>query len=454
MSNHTASPTHRRPRLARGPVRPFAHPQYRLLILALAAGLLSVGTWLIAVVWQVVEMGGGPAELSSVAVGPAVGMLLVALLGGVLADRIPQRTLLLATYIARAVLVAVTAALAVNGSIAFWHLTVVGFALGLANGVQFPAYSALLPSIVPPQDLLAANGVEGVLRPTLMQAAGPAAASAVVAASSPAVAMCTVALLEVVGALCILAMHPTAVRRDDTQPGGSSGFRSVFDDLAEGVRFTVRTPWLLGTLLFGSVVVFCVLGPIEVLIPFAIREATGGGPSQHAMVMAGFGVGGAVGSMLVASLRLPRRYLTVPFLMWGLGCIPLVVIGVSGSVPIMVVAVFVVGALFNAGSVVWGTLLQRRVPAHLLGRVSSLDFFVSIVFMPLSMAAAGPLALTVGLAPTFAVAGIVPAVAAVIVIVAARTPRDEIADPLDLVPVDAEEVTPVDEEVVPAECRS
>jgi len=103
---------------------------------------------------------------------------------------------------------------------------------------------------------------------------------------------------------------------------------------------------------------------------------------------------------------------------------------------------------------VWGTLLQRRVPAHLLGRVSSLDFFVSIVFMPLSMAVAGPLALTVGLAPTFAVAGIVPAVAAMIVIVAARTPRDEIDNPLELVPVDGEEVDPVDEGVVPAECRS
>ncbi|UTT49411.1 MFS transporter [Rhodococcus gordoniae] len=445
MSNHTAPPTHRRPRLARGPVRPFAHPQYRLLVLALAAGLLSVGTWLIAVVWQVVDMGGGPAELSSVAVGPAVGMLLVALAGGVLADRIPQRTLLLTTYIARAVLVAVTAALAVGGSLTFGHLTVVGFALGLANGVQFPAYSALLPSIVPPQDLLAANGVEGVLRPTLMQAAGPAAASAVVAASSPAVALCMVALLEVAGALCILAMRPTAVRRAGARTGGVSGFRSVVDDLAEGVRFTVRTPWLLGTLLFGSVAVLCVLGPIEVLIPFAIRESTGGGPSQHAMVMAGFGVGGAVGSTIVASLRLPRRYLTVPLLMWGLGCVPLAVIGVSGSVPIMIAAVFVVGALFNAGSVVWGTLLQRRVPAHLLGRVSSLDFFVSIVFMPLSMAVAGPLALTVGLAPTFAIAGSVPAVAAVIVIVAARTRRDEIDNPLDAVPVG-------DGGIVPAEC--
>lgn len=94
---------------------------------------------------------------------------------------------------------------------------------------------------------------------------------------------------------------------------------------------------------------------------------------------------------------------------------------------------------------VWGTLLQRRVPAYLLGRVSSLDFFVSIVFMPLSMAVAGPLALTVGLAPTFAIAGLVPAVAAVIVIVAARTRRDEIDNPLDAVPVG-------DDGIVPAEC--
>ncbi len=118
-------------------------------------------------------------------------------------------------------------------------------------------------------------------------------------------------------------------------------------------------------------------------------------------------------------------------LMWGLGALPLAIVGLAGSIAVIVVAVFIVGVLFSAPTVIWGTLLQRRVPPHLLGRVSSLDFFVSLVFMPLSMAIAGPVALAVGLVPTFVLAGTVPIVAAVVAIVVARMPRDEIANPLD-----------------------
>jgi len=82
--------------------------------------------------------------------------------------------------------------------------------------------------------------------------------------------------------------------------------------------------------------------------------------------------------------------------------------------------------------VIWGTLLQRRVPAHMLGRVSSLDFFVSLSFMPLSMALAGPVSLGVGLPATFALAGLLPTVIAILAIVLAKMPKDELAHPLDL----------------------
>jgi MFS family permease len=106
----------------------------------------------------------------------------------------------------------------------------------------------------------------------------------------------------------------------------------------------------------------------------------------------------------------------------------------------MAVAVFVVGLGFGFGQVIWGTLLQRRVPPAMLGRVSSLDFFVSLAFMPISMAVAGPVGEAVGLGPTFLVAGLVPVVLAVLVIGIARMPRDEIAHPLDVTPAVEESV--------------
>jgi len=121
-------------------------------------------------------------------------------------------------------------------------------------------------------------------------------------------------------------------------------------------------------------------------------------------------------------------------LCWGLGCVPLVVFGFGTGLWLMIVAGAVMGATFQAGMVIWGTLLQRRVPPALLGRVSSLDFFVSLSFMPLSMALAGTVSQAIGLTATFLIAGLAPSLMAVVAILAARLPADEIEHPLDVVP--------------------
>jgi MFS family permease len=420
-------------RWLRGPLRPFRSGQYRLLAASLAMSLFATGVWFIALVWQVIALDGGPTELSLVSTAAAVGMLVTTLPGGVLADRVPQRLILLAVGGARVVAVGVAAGLAVTGALALWHLVAAALVIGLANGATYPAYSALLPSILPPEDLLAANGMEGTLRPTLMQAAGPAVASAVIAASSPGAALMVVAALEAAGVALLLLLRPTPTRRDrsvrDAHP-----FRASLTDLKDGFVYMVRTPWLLATLLFASVMVLLIMGPIEVLLPFAIKDRAGGGPDDHAVVMAAFGFGGALASLGVASLRMPRRYLTVMNLCWGVGCLPLAVLGVLTDVWLIAVTMFVLGVGFSAPMVIWGTLLQRRVPAEMLGRVSSLDFFVSLAFMPLSMAIAGPVSAAIGLGATFIVAGTLPIVLAVLAVVLARMPVDELANPLEVRP--------------------
>ena len=104
--------------------------------------------------------------------------------------------------------------------------------------------------------------------------------------------------------------------------------------------------------------------------------------------------------------------------------------GLAGAVWQVVLAALVLGAMFSAPMVIWGTLLQRRVPAHMLGRVASLDFFVSISLMPVSMALAGPVSEAIGLRMTFFIAAVVPGVAAVVATLWAKLPADEIAHPL------------------------
>ena len=410
--------------------RPLGIPAYRWLAAALVSSVVGTGIWMVALVWQVVALGGGASELSLIATGSAVGMLATILVGGALADRFPQRRILLVVEATRAITVGVVAALSIAGSLQVWQLAVVSFVGGAMGGMYYPAYSALLPAVLPEDQLLAANGFEGMARPVLGQAAGPALASALIAVSSPGAALAVTALTGV-AAVFFLRNLPAAPVSEPAEASDRHPAMALLVDVKEGFVYMARTSWLLGTLVFASLLIFLVIGPFEVLVPFAIKDQAGGGPQHHALVLAAFGIGGAAGSMAVASLKLPKRYLTVMVSMWMFGCIPLVVFGMTDQVWVMVVAAFAVGAAFNGGVVIWGTLLQRRVPKAMLGRVSSLDFFVSCAFMPLSMAVAGPVGSSFGLSTTFLIAGLVPTVIGLVVILAARLTRDEIANPLE-----------------------
>jgi MFS family permease len=168
---------------------PLRHAGFRWLATALVLSLTSTGLHLLAVVWQVIELGGGPAALSLVNTGMAVGMLLTTLLGGALADRVPQRPILIAVALLELIATSTVAGLSLVGLLQVWHLAVASLLIGLAQGLYYPAYSALVPALLPADDLLPANGLEGVLRPLLTQAVGPAVAGAIVAATSPGVAL-------------------------------------------------------------------------------------------------------------------------------------------------------------------------------------------------------------------------------------------------------------------------
>lgn len=420
--------------------RPFAIRDYRVLASALAISVFGHGLWAVAMVYQVKALGGGPVQLSVVATATSVGILAFVLLGGIVADRVPGRRILILVEITTLVTVATVATLALAGWLQLWQLAVAGFLLGSGAAFFFPAYSALLPRILPDDMLLAANGVEGTMRPVLQQAAGPAAAGALVAALSPghAVAIMAVCHLAATWILTTLSREASGEVVDDgapddaaaAPPSARAALAGILTDLREGVAYTAGTPWLKWTLLFAVVWVFLFIGPIEVLLPFAVADQLGGDARTFGFILAFFGAGGAIGSFATASVRLPRRYLTLMIAAWAIGGMPLAAVGYLGAFWQMALVLFVVGLTGGMGQVLWGTMLQRRVPRHMLGRVSSLDFFVSLLLMPVSMAAAGPLGALVPIGVVFLVAGLASPVIGLVAWLAAGMARDEIANPL------------------------
>ena len=408
---------------------PLRFREFRLLIGAVSIFIFAEGMWTVVMALQVIALADDPTALSLVATCLAGGMLAFILIGGIVADRVSQRAIIITVEAVNVAAVGAVAALSALGALRLWHMAFASAVLGAGTAFFFPAFSAYLPRIVEKQYLLAANGIEGMIRPTLGQAMGPALAGVLVGATFPALGITAVAVLFAVGLILLVAMRPE--RAEQLAIDTNLEKRHPLADLRDGLLFVVRSRWLLWTLLFASVWVLLAMGPMDVLLPFIARQRFVHGGQIYGFVLAAYGLGSALGALVVSTRLLPRRYLTVMMMLWGLGSLPLAVVGVTRSFPVMAIALFVVGLASGAGMVIWGTLLQRRVPAQMLGRVSSLDFFVSLSFMPLSMAVAGPLSKVVPVEVIFAAAGVLPMVLAAVALVAARMPHDEIAHPLD-----------------------
>lgn len=408
-------------------IRPLAHRDFRALFSAVVLSMLAAGMWAVVMVYSVIAAGGGPLDLSLVAAANATGLLVFAIPGGIVADRISRRIIVRVVSLLDFLAISSVVVIGMFGPVGIPQLVVVAFVLGAGAGFFFPAYSAILPRILPAAQLLAANGLEGAIRPALQQAAGPAAAGMLLAALAPAQAAVGIAIAHGAAFVILLFLRPEPPPAEhEAAPPGTG----VFQDLREAVLFTVRTPWLLWTLLYATMWVLVSVGPEEVLLPFLTRERIGEDPRWFGFLLAALGAGGVVGSIVVSSLPLPRRYLTTMNLVWGVSTLPFVVIGFTDQYWLLLACCFAIGFGFSYGNVIWGTLLQRRVPRHMLGRVSSLDFFVSLALMPLSMAIAGPLTEVLSLQTIFIAAGILPLVFGIVAIFAARMPADEIANPL------------------------
>ncbi|WP_110240396.1 MFS transporter [Nocardioides gilvus] len=410
---------------------PFRIPAYRKLAVSVAFGAFASGVWIIALVWEVFRLDGSARDLSLVSAASAVGVMVPALLAGVVADRVVQKYVLITVASVELTGFALVGLLAWADLTTVPILAVIAFFMGMAVAFYYPAYSAMLPSIVPAEDLMAVNGFEGMVRPTIGQALGPAVAGAVVAAAAPSAAFAIASGAMFVAMLALVTVPRTPLRRTLDASHAAHPIRSAFTDMREGFAYMVRTPWLLATLLFACLMLLVMMGPLEVLIPFMIKSELGGDASDHSKILAAFGIGGALGSFAMSSVRMPRRYLTLLLAGWGLSGLPFIVIANAESIWTMVLAAGLMGALFSAPMVIWGTLLQRRVPADLLGRVSSLDFFVSIALLPVSMALAAPLADLIGMDNTFYIAALAPVVFAVVALLWAKLPADELAHPLD-----------------------
>jgi DHA3 family tetracycline resistance protein-like MFS transporter len=187
--------------------------------------------------------------------------------------------------------------------------------------------------------------------------------------------------------------------------------RSARRELGEAFRFVRARPWLWGTLLSAAVGLLAFVGPVEVLVPFVVKNELGGGAADLGFVFAAGGCGAVLAAVLMGHRGLPRKHIVFLYVTWTLGTFLIAGFGVATDLVQMMVVSFLMQALFTAGLIVWATLMHKLVPTELLGRVSSFDWLVSVSLIPVSFALTGPIAGAIGAQTTLIGAGIVAGLA-------------------------------------------
>ena len=366
---------------------PLRHRDFRLLWAGMTISLLGDGVFLVAIAWEAYVLWNAPAALSIVGIGMTVPMIAFLLPGGVVTDRLDRRFVMLAADAVRAAAVALLAALALAGSLRFWELVAVVAVYSVGSAFFTPAFDAIVPELLPARDLAAANSLDQFVRPIALRLAGPAVGGWLVATSAGAAFAFDFVTFAVSG-FAVLAMQPPARPRHEAEPALAA--------LVAGLRFVRRRVWLWGTLASAALAYLAFLGPTEVLLPYVVKNDLHGSARALGLVFAAGGVG-AVGAALAMGQRgHPRRDVTFIYAVWTLATLAVAGYGLATSAWQLGLACLLFNALEAAGTIVWATLKQRHVPASMLGRVSSLDWLISIGLLPLSFALTAPVAAAVG----------------------------------------------------------
>jgi MFS family permease len=367
---------------------PLRHRDFRVLWTGMAVSLLGDGIFLVAVAWQAYLLWNAPAALALVGIGMTVPTVIFLLPGGVVSDRLDRRLVMLSADAVRALAVGTLAILALSSSLRFWELVALVGLYGAGSAFFIPAFDAIVPDLLPPDDLAAANSLDQFVRPIALRLAGPAIGGWLVGMGT-GFAFAVNAASFGASAIAVLLMRPPARPwRETPEP--------ALHAVKQGLRFVRGRVWLWGTLLSAALAYLVFLGPAEVLLPFVVKNDLHASAGMLGLVFAAGGLGAVGAAIVMAQRREPGRNVTFMYAAWTLATLAVAGYGLATAAWQLMIACLVFNALETAGTIVWATMKQRHVPAAMLGRVSSLDWMISIGLLPLSFALTAPVAAALG----------------------------------------------------------
>lgn len=367
--------------------------EYRDFRLLLADRLLAPFAFafsLVGVSFAVLYATGSTADLSYVLAAQIAPSVVFALVGGVVADRIPPQLVIIAGNVMIAVGEATLGILVLAGRPPLWQMIVLEALTGTGMAIFYPASQALLPRLVPGERLQEASALSRLVM-NGGQMGGAVLAGLCVAAFGPgwALAACGAGMVGSVPMLASIRSGRGRVRAPST---------GMLRDLRDGWSEFRSHTWLWVIVAQFGVVLMAWYGGFQILGP-VVAKAHLGGPAAWGAITAADAVGLIAGGLV--SLRFtPRRpMLFVVVIGAGIGISPLS-LAMLWPLPVICLASFGLGVTMEIMMVQWTVALASNIPPGKLARVSSYDLLGSVMAMPVGALIAGPLAAAVGVSAT------------------------------------------------------
>ncbi len=377
------------------------HRNYRLWF---AGQLVSLfGTWMqtTAQGYLIFQLTNSPAYLGYVGFAAGVPALLLSLYGGVVADRVSRRRLMVITQSAMMMLAFILAGLVFAGLIQPWHIVVLAFCLGVVNAFDAPARLALVSELVEREDLINAIALNATMF-NLATATGPAVAGIAYALIGPAWCFMLngLSFIAVIVALLLMQIAPQAER---------GRYKSAWDELKEGMGYILREPAIRTLIVLVGVTSFFGISSATVFPAWAVR-ILGGDATTNGLLQSARGVGALLSALLIASLgrfRFKGRLLTI-----GTFAFPvlLLLFALARWLPLSLALLLVGGMAVILIMNIANALVQTLVPDALRGRVMSVYSMTFFGGMPLGALWVGTVAEYAG-EPTAVISGALVALA-------------------------------------------
>ncbi|MFD8387635.1 MFS transporter [Streptomyces sp. NPDC059680] len=394
-------------------------PDVRRWLAAYTSSMLGDSVYYLALSWAAVQAG-TPAQAGLVMSASALPRAVLMLGGGVLADRFGPRRVVVCSDAVRCAAVLAVAALLFLTSPGLWPLALLALVFGTVDAVFMPAVGALPARLTEKGQLARVQGMRG-LAIRFAGVVGAPLGGLGVAVGGAAAAFALAGLLIAVSVPLLLSVRVRDLPKDDTPEVAGS----AWNDLRAGLRHIRRHRVLAPLMLAIALGDLGFVGPLNVGLAL-LAERRGWGASGMGWVLAGFGVGAGVASLLLTVRgRVPRAGLVT-----GAACVAgAVAIGALAFVPALVAAVGVallVGLLAGLSGALCGALLQTQADPAYLGRVTAVSSLVSLGLAPLSMPLAAAATGAFGLGPVYAVSAGVCGLGGVVALVVPSLRRAEL----------------------------